>query len=455
MTIQGDRRLTRREFMRRSAGLTATALLAACGGDESPTATPVPGPAVFPSPTTTGRPGDMPSAPTATSVPAGTPRSGSPAGSPAAAGAGAGGVEQVGVVTSLSGPLQLYAEQYLTGLGIGLDYATGGARVAGGQRIEYEVRDDGGDPEQAVRLARELIDQGYRILAGPVNSDVALRLLPLVDERRVLFVSGPAAADGITGRNRYTFRSGRHSYQDVLAAKALLPATRDKAILVLAPDTAFGQAEAASVQSVFIPEGAMVERRLVPASTREFASVAQELRNRRPDFLFLAWAGTTTDDVLNALDREDVLGRLSLVTGLAQRQFYPNLGPAAERLTLFAHYLPGAPQNPANQLLVDHIRQRSNTPPGLFAPDGFVAGQLLARAIGAAGGPDVDRMIDALEGYAFTGPKGQYTVRREDHALLQPMFGARLVRQGPGYEAEPIRTLAPDEVAPPLNPIPR
>ncbi|MBW3572743.1 MAG: ABC transporter substrate-binding protein [Gemmatimonadetes bacterium] len=114
----------------------------------------------------------------------------------------------------------------------------------------------------------------------------------------------------------------------------------------------------------------------------------------------------------------------------------------------------GAPQNPANQLLVDRVQQRSNTPPDLFTPDGFVAGQLLARAIGAAGGPDVDRMIDALEGYAFTGPKGQYTVRREDHALLQPMFGARLVRQGPGYEAEPTRTLAPDEVAPPLNPIP-
>ena len=36
---------------------------------------------------------------------------------------------------------------------------------------------------------------------------------------KVLFISGPAANDGITGANSYTFRSGRQTYQDILAAK--------------------------------------------------------------------------------------------------------------------------------------------------------------------------------------------------------------------------------------------
>ncbi len=60
-------------------------------------------------------------------------------------------------------------------------------------------------------------------------------------------------------------------------------------------------------------------------------------------------------------------------------------------------------------------------------------------------------MVDALEGYAFKGPKGDYTVRREDHALLQPMFQVRLVRQGDNYESQAVTTIAPDQVAPPVK----
>ena len=35
-------------------------------------------------------------------------------------------------------------------------------------------------------------------------------------------------------------------------------------------------------------------------------------------------------------------------------------------------------------------------------------------------------MISALEGWSFTGPKGQETIRASDHALLQPMFHVQL-----------------------------
>ena len=35
-------------------------------------------------------------------------------------------------------------------------------------------------------------------------------------------------------------------------------------------------------------------------------------------------------------------------------------------------------------------------------------------------------MISALEGWSFTGPKGQQTIRASDHAMLQPMFQVKL-----------------------------
>lgn len=41
---------------------------------------------------------------------------------------------------------------------------------------------------------------------------------PLAEQNDVLFVSGAAATDAVTGINDNTFRSGRQTYQDILAA---------------------------------------------------------------------------------------------------------------------------------------------------------------------------------------------------------------------------------------------
>ena len=51
------------------------------------------------------------------------------------------------------------------------------------------------------------------------------------------------------------------------------------------------------------------------------------------------------------------------------------------------------------------------------------------------GGDDVDEMVKALEGWSFDGVKGKMTVRAEDHALLQPMFQAKLTGSGTDADA--------------------
>ncbi len=58
-------------------------------------------------------------------------------------------------------------------------------------------------------------------------------------------------------------------------------------------------------------------------------------------------------------------------------------------------------------------------------------------------------MVKALEGYSFEAPKGEVTVRASDHALLQDMYQARLVRDGDGWKPELVETVPADEVAPP------
>lgn len=356
---------------------------------------------------------------------------------------------RVGIVTSRSGPLQTYGEQYLKGFEVGLDYATGGTGVANGHRIETTIRDDAGTPDTGVAAARDLIGQGFNILAGSVVSGVALQVAPLAEQNGVLFVSGPAATDGITGINPYTFRSGRQTYQDILTAGSFLEDLDGRNVLVFAQDTAFGQANVAAVEAVFGAEGATVDNLLIGQEVLDFAPFAQQILDRGPDLLFVAWAGATATAMYQALDGQGVLEATEVVSGLDQRASYPIFGPAAERISFLSHYTYQAPETEANQFLVDRLAEEGAVP-DLFMPDGFAGAQMVVRAVGETDGADVDAMIDALEGFSFQGPKGDYTVRPEDHALLQPMFQVRLVAAGDGFEPEPIATLAPEDVAPPV-----
>ena len=356
---------------------------------------------------------------------------------------------QVGIVTSQSGPLQSYGEQYLKGFAIGLDYATRGTGIVGGHRIETVVRDDAGTPDTGVAAARDLIGQGLKVVAGSVVSGVALQVAPLAEQNGVLFVSGPAATDGITGINPYTFRSGRQTYQDILTAASFLEGLEGQNVLVFGQDTAFGQANVAAVETVFGGEGASVDNLLIGQEVLDFAPAAQQILDRGPDLLFIAWAGNTATAMYQALAGQEVLAATRVVTGLDQRASYPVFGPAAEQISFLSHYVYRAPDTEANRFLVERLAEEGAVP-DLFTPDGFAGAQMIARAVGETDGEDVDAMIEALEGFAFAGPKGDYTVRPEDHALLQPMFQVRLMPEGDGFEPEPIATLTPEEVAPPV-----
>ena len=181
-------------------------------------------------------------------------------GSPGSGGDGgdADGPHKVGLVYSKSGPLATYGAQYRAAFDAGIDYATDGTGEVDGQPIEITEKDDAGDPAKAVSGATDLIGQDTKIIAGSTASGVALQVAPLAEDNKVLFISGPAAVDGVTGANDYTFRSGRQTYQDVATAGTMLGDVKGKKVTVLAQDSAFGTANIDAVKSVLGDQGAKV-----------------------------------------------------------------------------------------------------------------------------------------------------------------------------------------------------
>jgi branched-chain amino acid transport system substrate-binding protein len=357
---------------------------------------------------------------------------------------------KVGIVYSRTGLLAAYGAEYIQGLRYGLAYATKGTNAVNGRKVELTVVDDATDPVKAVAAAKDLIGKGYKILAGSVSSGVAVQLAPLADQNKVLFISGPAASDAVTGANRYTFRSGRQSYQDVLAASSYLGGGGGKNVTVFAQDSAFGLGNFLAVQQVMGNLGGQkVNRILVPLSAQDFTPFAQQIKQQKTDLLFVAWAGTTAPAMWRALEQQGVFGSVDkVVTGLSERATYPTFGPVANKISFLSHYVYNAPKNKVNDFLVKSMRKRGQVP-DLFTPDGFVAGQMIVRALSQGSADDVDKMIAALEGWSFTGPKGQQTIRASDHAMLQPMFQVKLVQSGDTYTTTVLKSLRARYTAPP------
>lgn len=358
---------------------------------------------------------------------------------------------KVGIIYSRTGLLGAYGAQYLSGLRYGIQYATAGTGKVGGDDIELTLVDDAGDPAKAVSAAKDLIGQGYKILAGTVSSGVALQLSPLAEQNKILYISGPAATDALTGINKYTFRSGRQTFQDVKASTAYLKGAVGKNVVVFAQDSAFGAGNFAAVRTVFGDfSGQKVDRVLVPLSAQDFTPYAQQLRQKNPDLVFVAWAGTTTGAMWNALDQQGVFNSVdTIVTGLAERATWPFYGPATGKIRFLNHYNATAPKNKVNDWLVAKMKRRSQVP-DLFHPDGFAAGQMIVRALKASK-TNVDAMVTSLEGWSFTSPKGQSQIRASDHALLQPMFLVNLRQAGNRYTANTTVRLRAKHTAPPTR----
>ena len=356
----------------------------------------------------------------------------------------------VGIIYSRTGLLAAYGAEYIQGLRYGVAYATRGTGAVNGRKIELTLVDDGTDAAKAVTAAKDLIGKGYKILAGTVSSGIALQLAPLADQNKILYISGPAASDAITGINKNTFRSGRQSYQDVLAASSFLGGGAGKNVVVFAQDSAFGNGNFLAVKAVMEDLGGQkVSKVLVPLSAQDFTPFAQQVKNTNASLVFVAWAGTTAPAMWRALEQQGVIsGSTKVVTGLAERATYSTFGPVASKISFLSHYVYTAPKNKVNDFLVSSMRKRGQVP-DLFTPDGFVAGQMIVRALQNGSATDVDKMKSALEGWSFTGPKGQQTIRASDHAMLQPMFQVQLKANGSRYVPVVLKALRAKYMIPP------
>jgi branched-chain amino acid transport system substrate-binding protein len=331
-----------------------------------------------------------------------------------------------------TGPLEAYAKQSHTGLMLGLEYLTGGTMMVNGHKIVVIEKDTQNKPDVGkAQLAAAFGDDKADLAIGPVNSGIAVAMLPVAQEYKKILVVEPAVADSITGANwnRYIFRTARNSTQDGLAAAVTLKG--DASIATLAQDYAFGRDGVKALKAALERVGSkakIVHEEYAPQQTTDFTAPAQRLFEALKDkpgrkVIAIIWAGPNPVTKLAALKPERY--GIELAPGgniLPVMKGWKDLAGVEGAI----YYYYGFPKNKMNDWLVAEHEKRFGQPPDFFTCGGFAAASAVVEAIKKAGGTDTEKLIATMEGMSFDTPKGEMTFRKEDHQAMQDMFEFRI-----------------------------
>jgi len=176
---------------------------------------------------------------------------------------------------------------------------------------------------------------------------------------------------------------------------------------------------------------------LLDLTTTDFKPTIDSIKRVHPKWLFVAWAGVGT--ALFDEMKSDGLFKagIKVMTGLPNVEAIPTFGSAVGKMGFISDYYYTFPHTKANTFLKSYIAKNYKKWPGhapvadIFDQDSFAAAQQLMAALQKTDSLNTNKLINALQGQTVQGPKGPYTIRKQDHLCIQPMYLASVkVRKG-------------------------
>ncbi|MFF2527815.1 substrate-binding domain-containing protein [Brevibacillus sp. NPDC058079] len=372
------------------------------------------------------------------------------------ASSGGGNTVKVGVLASLTGPLESYGKQTARGFELGLDYATEGKREIAGKKIEFVVEDTETKPDVAVQKATKLLETDkVDFLVGSSSSGDTLAVLPLAEEYKKIMVVEPAVADSITGKNwnKYIFRTGRNSSQDAVAGAAAI-ASKGTKIATMAQDSAYGREGIEAFKTAAEKLGAVIiEEQYVDTNTTDFTANIQKIISAKPEYVFITWAGSNSP-WKQLQDMQVQQKGIKVSTGAPDIAALKTM-EAMIGMEGFSVYYHSLPKTKMNDWLIDEHKKRFNGEiPDLFTAGGMTAAVAIVEALKKTNADtDSEKLIAAMEGMTFDTPKGQMQFRAEDHQALQTLYAIKLEKKDGVDHPVPVlvREMTMEETAPPVR----
>ena len=297
----------------------------------------------------------------------------------------------------------------------------------GGREIDWVAVDDESDPAKAPANVNKLIaGEKVDILTGPVHSGVAMAMMQIVRQEKVLTIVTNAGAQAVTGSlcAPHVFRTSFSNWQTSYpCADVMLKAGLKKTVLMFW-NYSFGQESMAAFKEGYTKGGGTIVKEIaVPFPSTEFQANLSEIASIKPDavFVFFAGAGAAkfVKDYADAGLREKVplYGSGFLTEGVLGAE-----GAAAEGLKTTLHYA-DALDNPTNRRFRDAFKKATGRNADVYAVAGYDTVNVLAQALGKVQGDTGGQkdLIAALEAVRIDSPRGPFRFSKA-HNPIQDIY---------------------------------
>ena len=270
---------------------------------------------------------------------------------------------------------------------------------AGGRAVEVLAETKGTNkPDEGLTKARKLLERdGAHLLAGVISTPVAYALRSYVVEKKAPFMIMNAGADGLTQKQRspYVFRSSYANSEcmHTLGDWAWKQGYR-KAIL-LGSDFAAGHENVGGFARTFTEAGGQIAQELYPPlGAPDFEPYLSQVK-RDADVLAVLLAGADALRFTRQYAEYGLKGKLPLIGkgALTDDAILPAQGDSAEGVVTCFHWSL-ALDTPENKRFVSAYTARYKRPPTIYAEQGYVGAQMIARALEAVRGN-----VEAQEGF--------------------------------------------------------
>ena len=153
---------------------------------------------------------------------------------------------KIGLSAAVSGGSAASGEAIKRGLQIAIDEINAKGGVLGGRKLELIVRDDEGNPQKGVTIARELVEREKVVAVfGGLHTTVALAQVPVWHELRTPYMGAWAAGTNITRNGQapnYVFRvSANDDYVDRFLSRYAMETMKKSKPGLLLENTPWGQ----------------------------------------------------------------------------------------------------------------------------------------------------------------------------------------------------------------------
>lgn len=198
--------------------------------------------------------------------------------------------EQAGpIVFGLAGPFE---ERWGETIRKGAELAREEINAAGGingRRLEFEVREEGGDAQRAIRAAEELYDDP-RVVAvvGHATSGAMSAAGPVYD-RGLPAVPTSATSPAISRLGRWVFRVASSDSANAVALARHASLTSPEKTAILYENDDYGRGFANSFRSAMAPSGGgVLEADPYLPETEDFSPYLERLRRKGVEMIFIA-----------------------------------------------------------------------------------------------------------------------------------------------------------------------